>query len=129
MSTIGYISDNVFFRLNLATGQTEIQHNPHGRSYQAFTASHKRGLIALADYGKNPTISFEYQHTKEKSFVAKDICMLQINMMALSLDIHYLLICCGIPEKSLIIYDMQRKRVLHGENSAVKIGDRQVRKM
>lgn len=76
MSTVGYISDNVFYRLNLATGQTEIQHNPRGRSYQAITSSHKRGLVVLADYGKNPVFNFDYIHQKEKSFEMKDICQL-----------------------------------------------------
>lgn len=58
MNTIGYISDNMFYRLNVESGQTEIQLNPRGRSYQAFTGSAKRGLVVLADYGKNPYINF-----------------------------------------------------------------------
>ena len=68
MNTIGYFSDNMFYRLNLDSGQTEIQLNPHGRSYQALTSNYKHGLIVLADYGKNPNISFDYLHHKDHSF-------------------------------------------------------------
>jgi hypothetical protein len=64
MSTIGYISDNMFYRLNFLTGETEIQLNPHGRSYQAFTSNHKRGVYVLADYGRNPNLSFNFIHKK-----------------------------------------------------------------
>lgn len=76
MSTIGYISDNVFYRHNFQTNQTEIHQNPRGRSYQAFTSNHKRGLTVLADYGKNPVISFNYMYQSENSFDLQDICKL-----------------------------------------------------
>ena len=50
-------------------------------------------------------------------------------MMALSLDIRYLLICCGVPEKSIMIYDIEKKRVLKGPECFVSIGDRKVNKI
>ena len=50
-------------------------------------------------------------------------------MMALSLDIRYLLICCGVPEKSIMIYDIEKKRVLKGQECTVKIGDRKVNRI
>lgn len=64
-NTISYISDNIFYRLNLETGKSEITLNRRGRSYQVFTVNHKRGLAVLADYGKNPIIDFEFLHRKE----------------------------------------------------------------
>jgi hypothetical protein len=38
--------------------------NPKGRSYQALTSNYKKGLIVLADYGKNPTLTFDFLHKK-----------------------------------------------------------------
>lgn len=76
MNTIGYISDNLFYRLNFETSQTEIELNPRGRSYQALTANHKKGIIVLADYGRNPCLYFHSQHEEDGSFELNNICEL-----------------------------------------------------
>ena len=129
MNTIGYISDNLFYRLNFETSQTEIELNPRGRSYQAFTSNYKKGVIVLADYGRNPCLYFHLQHVHDGSFEMSDFCQLEIRSIALSLDCKYLLVCCGLPENEILVIDVEGKRVLQGEKSRVGVDDRKVLKM
>jgi hypothetical protein len=63
------------------------------------TTNHKRGLIVLVDYGRNPCFTFTFIHKKDQNFDLKGICALEVNKIVLSLDTKYLLIHCGIPEK------------------------------
>ena len=74
----------------------------------------------LADYGKNPNLSFSFLHNKEKSFELRDICTLEIDKLALSLDCKYLLISCGLPEQKIIIVDVENKKLLKGSHSFIE---------
>lgn len=125
--TIGYISDNVFYKLNLSSGKAETSQyfeclfsHPGGRTYQAFTANHKRGISVLADYGKNSSLYFEFS-SKEKNFTLKDICPLDIKSIEISLDGKYLAVVCGSPSFKLIIVDIENQKVSSGNLSFIDI--------
>lgn len=83
----------------------------------------------LADYGKNPNISFEYMHQKEQSFTMNNICMLEIDSIELSLDGKFLAVVCGIPEKKIIFVDVEKRQVLKGMKNYLPLGKEKVRKI
>ena len=41
----------------------------------------------------------------------KDVCLLEIQEMELSLDGKYLAVACGIPEKKILIIDVEKRKI------------------
>lgn len=56
----------------------------------------------------------------------RDVCALEIDRIALSLDCRYLLVSCGLPEQHIMVVDVENRRALRGEESMVRLADRKV---
>ena len=96
--------------------------HPEGRSYQAFTALHKRGVSVLADYGKSSNLYFYYSDPS-RNFQIRNVCPLEILAVELSLDGKYLAIACGSPTFKVLIVNVEERTVLGGSQNFIDLKD------
>lgn len=59
----------------------------------------------------------------------KDVCTLEIDAICLSLDCKFLLVCTGIPEKRILVVDVEHRKLLKGGQSYLELHDRKVKRL
>ncbi len=100
---------------------SEIVQHPEGKSYQVLTTHHKRGIIVLAEYAKNPKLYFEVMQERDKSFIMDNVTTLEIKAMEFSFDAKYLAVVSGLPDNKIVFINCEKRKLLEGERANIKL--------
>eukprot|EP00825_Cyclidium_porcatum_P004670 TRINITY_DN1220_c0_g1_i2.p1 TRINITY_DN1220_c0_g1~~TRINITY_DN1220_c0_g1_i2.p1 ORF type:complete len:1061 (-),score=222.02 TRINITY_DN1220_c0_g1_i2:1563-4745(-) len=118
--TICYLSAGALYFWDLGTNRKDfIFSQKHG--FQSFATNHYLGLVAVAEYCKNPQVLI-YQYPSKKLVKSiSGISQLEILKMNLSFDGTKLLVVTGVPTYHIAVWDLEQEKQLAGEKSTIPL--------
>lgn len=117
--TIGFLGGSALCLWNLSS-LTKDYIMSDRRGFQAVACNHKQNLIALAEYGKSPSILIHHK-VKESQWRIEGLVALEVDKLVISNEGRYLMVVGGTPDNCILLYNLEKREALRNSDSRVEV--------